>query len=441
MSTLYQSPQGETTLIDIPGSIADAQGPTSPDNRLHLLSRSPLQAPFAVHNEPRLGKHVHLNIVEDGYYRDIRHLVVSCLEDIKSSFEGDWCGPRRVTGLGDARRPSKRKRKLGEEVEALQPHLWIDSDLGLVAISLSKQPLIFRGSICLNAISDIHNKPVHNEHAQILRLSITGSKSEACQTFLIPGQCTFILSRIQDSIGTFKDAAAKYLSEPTPSAGPGQFDFILLDPPWPNASAKRARSYQRSKSVDDTVSLLRSMQLEDHIAPGGFVGIWITNKRSIRDVLVPPAESSLDANSLLADDGESTPTRNDRLFRRWGVEVVEEWIWIKTTMHGEPATDIDSAWRKPYEILLLARRTKERQAGSPQARPPLRRRVIAGVPDLHSRKPSLRSLVEPLVPDPTRYRALELFARNLTTGWWAWGDEVLKFAWEGAWSAEETGDM
>ncbi|KAI9752256.1 MAG: hypothetical protein M1815_000643 [Lichina confinis] len=347
---------------------------------------------------------------------------------------------RRVTTLGDARRPSKRKRKFGEEVEALQPDLWVDGDISAAGVSLSRLPLIFYGSIGVNAILDIYNKPVHNGQAQILQLSIASKAPEACQPFLIPGKCTFILSRIQDSIGTFKDAAAQYLSEATPSAGPGQFDFILLDPPWPNASAKRASSYQRSKSVGDTISLLRLMQLEDHIALGGFVGIWITNKQSIRDVLVPPGGSSLDGNSLHANDNDSTAARNESLFRRWGVEVVEEWIWIKTTIHGEPATDIDSVWRKPYEILLLARRTKERHVDTQQARLPLRRRVIAGVPDLHSRKPSLKSLVEPLVPDPTRYRALELFARNLTAGWWAWGDEVLKFAWEGTWSAEDTGD-
>ena len=28
---------------------------------------------------------------------------------------------------------------------------------------------------------------------------------------------------------------------------------------------------------------------------------------------------------------------------------------------------------------------------------------------------------------PKKYLALEIFARNLTAGWWSWGDEVLEY--------------
>ncbi len=38
------------------------------------------------------------------------------------------------------------------------------------------------------------------------------------------------------------------------------------------------------------------------------------------------------------------------------------------------------------------------------------------------------------MPDPSDYQALEIFARNLTAGWWSCGDEVLKFNWEGCWT-------
>ena len=62
------------------------------------------------------------------------------------------------------------------------------------------------------------------------------------------------------------------------------------------------------------------------------------------------------------------------------------------------------------------------------------RRVIAAVPDVHSRKPGLRELFERMFfSTSTGYSALEVFARNLTAGWWACGNEVLKFTEEGWW--------
>lgn len=40
-------------------------------------------------------------------------------------------------------------------------------------------------------------------------------------------------------------------------------------------------------------------------------------------------------------------------------------------------------------------------------------------------------LVEPYLPET--YRACEIFGRNLTEGWFTWGDEALKFNWDGHW--------
>lgn len=113
----------------------------------------------------------------------------------------------------------------------------------------------------------------------------------------------------------------------------------------------------------------------------------------------------------------------------------EEWIWIKTTVHGEPATELDSLWRKPYEVLLLGRAPADALGVAEHAENP-KRRVIAAVPDLHSRKPCLKGFVEEYVPDPHNYRALEVFARYLVAGWWSWGDEVFKYNWEGYWRSE-----
>jgi N6-adenosine-specific RNA methylase IME4 len=88
--------------------------------------------------------------------------------------------------------------------------------------------------------------------------------------------------------------------------------------------------------------------------------------------------------------------------------------------------DIDDAMRKPYEILLLGRAAPNAWTIMTHA-PNVRRRVIAAVPDIHSRKPCLKDMLESYMPDPTAYSALEIFSRYLVTGWMSWGNEVLKY--------------
>ncbi len=67
--------------------------------------------------------------------------------------------------------------------------------------------------------------------------------------------------------------------------------------------------------------------------------------------------------------------------------------------------------------------------------------MILAVPDVHSRKPNLRALLGV----PHDGAGLEVFARNLTAGWWGWGDEALLFQHRRHWvlptaGTEEDGD-
>lgn len=184
-----------------------------------------------------------------------------------------------------------------------------------------------------------------------------------------------------------------------------------------------------------------------------------------------------------------------------GFRICEEWIWIKVTAKGEPISPPSALWRKPYEILVIGRRNENQDQDQhrnqdqnqnqnfsssqstvntdmhihmhmqpdpasigPNSEPDfhtlipmpmdgqlnITRRVIAAVPDLHSRKPNLRELFERIIftqvdsgptttsssishgarslsPQVRPYTALEVFARNLTAGWWACGNEVIKF--------------
>lgn len=110
-----------------------------------------------------------------------------------------------------------------------------------------------------------------------------------------------------------------------------------------------------------------------------------------------------------------------------GLVVCEEWVWVKTTASGEPIMPVDGLWRKPYEVLVIGRRRDGLEGGVWDGE--IVRRVIAAVPDVHSRKPNLKDIFERVFfgSGDWGYEALEVFARNLTAGWWGVGNEVLKF--------------
>lgn len=256
-------------------------------------------------------------------------------------------------------------------------------------------------------VGAVAHRLVLNPYSTPLPISI----GSASQTYSIPSKTAFYMANIDNaSVSDFSTAAQLSLSTPTASAGPGQFDFVILDPPWGNRSVKRSGKYNTVR-YDENPMLALQDTLGKHIAPGGLVACWITNNDHAREC------------ALAAFDA-------------WGVNLVEEWSWLKTTVNGLPVTDLEGLWRKPYEILCLGRQV-DSSVESGDLMTALQgevvRRIIIAVPDLHSRKPCLKELVEPLMPIPAEYRALEIFARNLTAGWWSWGNEAIKYNWEGYW--------
>ncbi|KAK3688496.1 MT-A70-domain-containing protein, partial [Podospora appendiculata] len=190
-----------------------------------------------------------------------------------------------------------------------------------------------------------------------------------------------------------------------------KFNLIVLDPPWPNRSAKRKRgggSYRQADGLPATRSLLSLIPVASHLAADGLVAIWVTNAARFADLLTAPRGG---------------------VFAEWQVELVGEWTWLKLAANGEPIVSLHSAWRKPWERLLIARRRGGGGGGLAKLLP--ERKVIVTVPDVHSRKPNLRCLFEEYLPP--QYQALEVFARSLTAGWWSWGDQVLLFQHRDHW--------
>lgn len=211
----------------------------------------------------------------------------------------------------------------------------------------------------------------------------------------IPEQATVLHGSLQDLSQTVCDSAPA-------------FDLVLLDPPWPNRSARRkTHNYSTVPNLKAMSHLLDHVPIPSHLAPAGLVGIWITNRSSVLDFVTGPSG----------------------LFASWGLEQVAEWTWLKVTTAGDPIFDLDSTWRKPWEKLLIAKRV-----GTPTPAG-LGSRTIVAVPDVHSRKPNLRGLFARVL-GPS-FIGLEVFARNLTAGWWSWGDEVLQFQQPEHWASLE----
>lgn len=388
------------------------------------------------------------------------------LEEVRRGWEGgDWCLERRVfdgveqgKGKGNGR-GGKRKRSeegAGGGMEEEEKRGMVDDRLAIGRASISlhlrsgtslQEPCLRFSSIgerswevaehrsdplvlpVEDAIpyghmsaQEIGNRLISNssESEYFLKLHVSSDIDGGPPTYKLPPRSSFLLSTIDArSARTFSESAYATLPKRSKSAGPGQFDLVLLDPPWENRSVRRSKKYETMQSRNhnehmDPLTALTGI-LGQHIAPEGLVGCWITNKATVQEKAMQLLES-------------------------WGVEVDEQWVYLKVTSKGEPVTELGGLWRKPYEVLLIGRKVAKGETGErlratgEREGEVLRRRLIISVHDLHSRKPNLKELFEPILPDPEAYRALEMFARNLTAGWWAWGDECLKYNWTGNWS-------
>lgn len=229
-----------------------------------------------------------------------------------------------------------------------------------------------------------HLEHVYNGQYFLPRIT-TPDEEVSGKSHAMPPDANYTQGLLQDTRDAFCDAAPK-------------FDLILMDPPWPNRSARRKKgSYNTANTVTEIRELLSAIPVPTHLKDDGLVAVWITNRPSILDLMTSPTG----------------------LFAQWGLELVTEWIWLKVTATGEPLFPIDSAWRKPWEKLLVAKRRSAPKLDS------LSPRTIVAVPDLHSRKPNLRGLFDQVLGQ--HHSGLEVFARHLTSGWWSWGDQVLLF--------------
>lgn len=425
---IYQSADREITLIDIPASIALAQGRSDT-----LLSTPPLEEPIQPKEDyrSRASKSTAVPLADTARHETYKALIYQALLDIRAHIPGSWCAHRQVflrppandKGTLDPLDLEKELESRFREWADAGEHLGDQSfDFQTMMASLGA-PEVQPATTSNNAhqwvmsYSLSGSSPAQHVHAidllpafynpESLPLGLTIARSTAGQdpascayNFTVPPRSGFVLGDCNhpDSFRSFfRDLTDEHDL-------PRHFDLVLLDPPWPNRSAKRKGVYEQIGGMPYLKKMLLRMDIDNYLEHNALVGIWITNKPALRE-------------HVLGKKG---------LFEAWNVGLIEEWIWIKTTTRGEPMFDIDDSMRKPYEVLLLGRAAPNTWTTMTHALNP-RKRVIAAVPDMHSRKPSLKELMEPYMPDPTNYSALEVFARTLTAGWMSWGNEVLKY--------------
>ncbi|KAK7905825.1 hypothetical protein LTR67_000549 [Exophiala xenobiotica] len=377
-SVLYWNEDRTVAVIDIPSSIEHAQSTSG------LLKSSPaLESPYR-NTEPKGAKRLAalnaISLDERLYHASIQDQISSALKEIRENVRSqaiDWCRDRSAILA-----PQERELSGPATLSAGAFPFRTDQGVPVVLSSTEKRTKF-------PCPRSLHGLVVHNPSEELAIVeTINGGD------YMVPPRSTFIYSTLQLGLPTFS------ICRKSLPCLAKRFDLILMDPPWSNRSVRHAGTYRTAEN-QITDPFEQALEItKASLAPRGLIAIWITNKASIRANVVPALQAL-------------------------GYCPFEEWIWIKVTKNGLPVTPVDGIWRRPYEILLLFRE------GQPCEMPRRRRRVIAAVPDLHSRKPCLKVLLEELVP--AKYTALELFARNLTAGWWAWGDEVLKFQHESQW--------
>ncbi|KAJ6780659.1 hypothetical protein PWT90_01319 [Aphanocladium album] len=249
----------------------------------------------------------------------------------------------------------------------------------------------------LRSILKIISQDYKGPYFQPRQIALEASPSSQAEDSVpyIPPNAEYLHGSIRDMKQSFSQRAPK-------------FNLIVMDPPWPNRSVRRKTArYKTASSLSGIRELLCDIPVPAHLSDDGLVAIWITNKPRIVDLLSAPGG----------------------ILEEWGLEVVAEWTWLKVTATGEPLFPLDSAWRKPWEKLLVAKRIGRT---TPDALAP---KTIIAVPDIHSRKPNLRLLFQDVLG--VGFSGLEVFARSLTAGWWSWGDEVLKFQHPQHWHTKQ----
>ena len=152
---------------------------------------------------------------------------------------------------------------------------------------------------------------------------------------------------------------------------------IVIDPPWPIAGAV-------PPYMDVHVDALKALPVDELAAERCHVHLWTLPNSYHRSAY--------------------------EIVEHWGFRGVSEFVWCK------PQVGRGHYWRMSHEILLTAVQGENDRFDDGGLRS-----WIEAPRGRHSEKPdAVREMIERASPGPR----LELFARKLVPGWFAWGHEI-----------------
>lgn len=460
-ATIFRNTQNTVFLIDTPTSIALAQNwtpaqrqdPAEPkgsvelsteshQKKKYLISSPPLSAPYPSSTEPKTdaarAKLLQRFSGEERRFHEeiVQPLVRDALDEVrgalKSSFGREWCLPRCV--LDGNEKDGKRQRE--QQKWELSKDSGSRSRKRKRGHRVSYEPPIVLSSSSSNtfeSIADLQGIVKNPSSSEPAVLKVAGSQTAETSTYIVPPKSSFVLCTLP-------------LSDPKTSTPiPGlpedhRFNLLLLDPPWPNRSVRRSGHYNTHPyfGMDEL-----TQRLGDILRAHSYVHCNVPCTNTVPEHRPSAAQSRQSLAAIWVTNSERSRKAAYDALRSAGFRICEEWIWIKTTTDGRPISTLDGLWRRPYEILIIGRKPTGNVVED-MINATTTRRVIAAVPDLHSRKPNLKSILEEVfftsessdktTPNTVPYSALEVFARNLTAGWWACGDEAIKFNASQCWT-------
>ncbi|GAV07701.1 hypothetical protein RvY_17510 [Ramazzottius varieornatus] len=302
-------------------------------------------------------------------------------ENITTAFDGDKAVEDAPTVSQKKRKRRRREPELNEEDGYLQsatadmvsalPNYFtnllskdMDNNLSYRAVSTgllsAEKPELETGRCYDNLLS----------HPTIV--------SYGLERYIIPASCRYFSSAFSDVDCLLNDGR--------------RYDFLVVDPPWDNKSAKRLKKYDFLPEEE-----LLKIPFKELSCEGALLALWITNNVRTKNFV------------------------EERLLPAWGAVKEAEWTWVKVTRSGEAVCSFSSRHKKPYEKLVFARMGKRGEGVEAVADG----KVMVSIPSaVHSHKPSLYEVAKMYLPE--RAECLELFARSLTPGWTSWGLQVLK---------------
>lgn len=192
----------------------------------------------------------------------------------------------------------------------------------------------------------------------------------------------------------------RHVRDLIPDNSKQEYNLIVIDPPWENGCVRQKEAYP---TLPNRYLLYLPVQELAHPA-GALLVLWITNREKLWKFV------------------------EDELLPSWGVKDPTVFYWLKVKSDGSLIGDLDLFHHRPYECLLLGYINVNKEA---ELKPKFKflegSQVIMSVPGAHSRKPPLQKILSEYIPGTKPPRCIELFARDLGSGWTSWGNEALHF--------------